>query len=384
MTAAPQRYDLDRVLRLGLTLLTIAAVVWLLVILSDVLIPFAVAILLAYLLNPVVNAFEERTGHRGAAVALTLAVLSALLAVTVPLVSWLVIKESIDAVEVLSSPELRTRLTDRFAPLLQWLEDHSVREQVREKIRQQIDQMDPQELQRLGSGLLHWLVQRGGGLLGAAAGLLGGVFNAILACSALVVILLYMIFLMLDFNSFQARWREHLPPAYREPIASFVNEFSDAMGRYFRGQFLVALISGVLLAIGFRIVGLRLSVVMGLLIGMLNMVPYLQVVGLIPALFLALLRGLESGGWLPGPLLATLAVFGVVQLIQDSLLVPRIMGQSTGLRPWVMLLSVFVWGKLLGFLGLTLAIPLSCLGLAYYRRFILKIPSAQAEPPEPC
>jgi predicted PurR-regulated permease PerM len=156
------------------------------------------------------------------------------------------------------------------------------------------------------------------------------------------------------------------------------------MGRYFRGQFLVALISGVLLAIGFRIVGLRLSVVMGLLIGMLNMVPYLQVVGLIPALFLALLRGLESGGWLPGPLLATLAVFGVVQLIQDSLLVPRIMGQSTGLRPWVMLLSVFVWGKLLGFLGLTLAIPLSCLGLAYYRRFILKIPSAQAEPPEPC
>ncbi len=67
-----------------------------------------------------------------------------------------------------------------------------------------------------------------------------------------------------------------------------------------------------------------------------------------------------------------LAVFAVVQLFQDAFLVPKIMGKSTGLKPWVILLGIFVWGKLLGFLGLVLAIPLSCLGLAYYRRFILK------------
>ena len=60
--------------------------------------------------------------------------------------------------------------------------------------------------------------------------------------------------------------------------------------------------------------------------------------------------------------------------VQDAVLVPRIMGQSTGLKPWVILLSIFVWGKLLGFLGLVLAIPLSCLGLAYYRRLILRHP----------
>ena len=67
-----------------------------------------------------------------------------------------------------------------------------------------------------------------------------------------------------------------------------------------------------------------------------------------------------------------LIVFAVVQLIQDAVLTPRILGKSTGLRPLVILLGVCVWGKLLGFLGLVLAIPLTCIGLAYYRKFILE------------
>jgi predicted PurR-regulated permease PerM len=66
------------------------------------------------------------------------------------------------------------------------------------------------------------------------------------------------------------------------------------------------------------------------------------------------------------------AVFAVVQVIQDALIVPRIMGNATGLRPVAILLGVFIWGKLLGFMGLLLAIPLTCLGIAYYRRFVLQ------------
>ncbi|MCH8854048.1 MAG: AI-2E family transporter, partial [Planctomycetes bacterium] len=106
--------------------------------------------------------------------------------------------------------------------------------------------------------------------------------------------------------------------------------------------------------------------------GLLNMVPYLQTVGFGPAILLALLKAFESEMSPLWPVLGIVIVFAVVQLIQDALLTPRIMGQATGLKPWVMLLSIFVWGKLLGFLGLVLAIPLSCLGLAYYRRSILK------------
>ena len=70
-------------------------------------------------------------------------------------------------------------------------------------------------------------------------------------------------------------------------------------------------------------------------------------------------------------LLLVVAVFAVAQLIQDAVLTPRIMGKATGLRPAIMLLGVCIWGQLLGFLGLVLAIPLTCLGLAYYRRVVL-------------
>jgi predicted PurR-regulated permease PerM len=80
-----------------------------------------------------------------------------------------------------------------------------------------------------------------------------------------------------------------------------------------------------------------------------------------------------------------LAVFAVVQLIQDGLLVPKIMGKQTGLRPVAMLLGLFIWGKLLGFLGLVLAIPLTCLGIAFYRRWVLgqsHAPAIAADPNE--
>ena len=86
---------------------------------------------------------------------------------------------------------------------------------------------------------------------------------------------------------------------------------------------------------------------------------------------LGLFRALETGSSVVESLLLVLLVFAVVQTIQDGLVAPRIIGKVTGLRPIAVLLGVFVWGKLLGFLGLVLAIPLTCLGIAYYSRFVL-------------
>jgi len=123
--------------------------------------------------------------------------------------------------------------------------------------------------------------------------------------------------------------------------------------------------------VGFTLIGLPMAIPFGLFIGLLNMVPYLQAVALVPAMLLAALRALEGDGSFVGSIGLTLLVFVVVQFVQDGLLTPRIMGQATGLRPILILLGVFIWGKLLGFLGLLLAIPLTCLGIAYYRRIVL-------------
>ena len=120
------------------------------------------------------------------------------------------------------------------------------------------------------------------------------------------------------------------------------------MSRYFRAQALVAAIVGVLFAIGFTLVGLPMGILLGLFIGLLNMVPYLQLVGLVPAGLLAVMHGLESGGDIWIILAQTGLVFVVAQAVQDVLLVPRIMGRVTGLSPAFILLALAVWGKLLG------------------------------------
>jgi predicted PurR-regulated permease PerM len=100
------------------------------------------------------------------------------------------------------------------------------------------------------------------------------------------------------------------------------------------------------------------------------MVPYLQIIGIVPAALMALCLALETGA----PVLTTLAITGsifvIVQLIQDMFLMPKIMGKATGLSPAMILLSISIWGKLLGFLGLVIALPMTCLVSAYYRRLL--------------
>lgn len=126
-----------------------------------------------------------------------------------------------------------------------------------------------------------------------------------------------------------------------------------------------------LLAIGFKIINFPLAITLGLFIGFLNLIPYLQTIGLIPMVLLALLRSAETGEnfWVLFGL--SLLVLIIVQAIQDLFLTPRIMGKAMGLNPAIILLSLSIWGTLLGFIGLIVALPLTTLCLSYYKRFIL-------------
>ena len=144
------------------------------------------------------------------------------------------------------------------------------------------------------------------------------------------------------------------------------------MNRYFRGQALVALISGLLCAIGFYFTGLPLAIVFGLFVGVLTLVPYLKTIALIPGLFLAYLQSVETGQSFGSIILWVSIVFIAVQVIEDLFLVPKIMGKVTGLNPAVILLSLSVWGSLMGFAGLIIALPFTSLIISYYKRFVLK------------
>ena len=201
--------------------------------------------------------------------------------------------------------------------------------------------------------------------------ILSNTFSILFSITIIFVILLYFIFILLDYEKIANGWIKLVPVRYRPFLQGLAEDVEMSMNRYFRGQSLIALCVGILLAIGFKIIGFPLAVTLGLFIGVLNLIPYMQAIGIIPMILLSLLKSAETGEnfWIIFGL--SLLVLGIVQCIQDLYLTPRIMGKAMGLNPAIILLSLSIWGTLLGFVGLIIALPLTTLCLSYYKRFIL-------------
>lgn len=410
MDGEHSRYTFDRVVRLVLSALVLIGVFLLMRYLSNVLLPFAAAVVLAYMLNPIVSALEKKTQGRGLAVVLTIGGLgivgAAMIAIIVPLM-------------VIQIGRFQNNLTDLGKDFSASIHNAGTTESPTVPEDESPEGTEQAEKTSLGLRELQegWVAFRGnldkprserfallyehvsGTYVGDAVAhlrrysqsdefsqlmvrmaknlALGGwsvvtfVVNLILGLTGLIVVALYLVFLLLDYPEYARTWRTFLPPQYRADIVDFLGQFHIALRRYLRGQAVVASIVGILMSIGFTIIGLPMAIPFGLFIGLLNMVPYLQTVAVVPAVMLAGLRAVDGGSSFVVSVALALAVMAIVQVIQDALITPRIVGKSTGLRPVAILLGVCVWGKLLGFLGLVLAIPLTCLGIAYYRRYIL-------------
>lgn len=195
--------------------------------------------------------------------------------------------------------------------------------------------------------------------------------NILFSIFASFIILLYVIFILLDYEAIAEGWLHLLPNKYRHFASHLVYDIQSGMNKYFRGQALVALCVGILFSIGFLIIDFPMAIALGLFIGALNMVPYLQIIGFFPTLILAILKAADTGDNFWVVIAGALAVFTIVQIIQDTLLVPKIMGKITGLNPAIILLSLSIWGSLMGMLGMIIALPLTTLMLSYYQRFII-------------
>ncbi len=358
---SPRPFTFDRVVRILISAAVAALVVWLLGYLSDVLIPFAVAFLLAYMINPLIGRIEKWVGHRTLAVFLGLALVAAAVAAA----GLLLVPAVVD--EVAQTGKLVTRMAKdaalaeraaRYVPsdLWAWTKEIAARK-------------DVQAAFQAGN---FWTLAEAAArkMLPGVWGLVTGTAGVLMSLLGLGVIGLYLVFVLIDYGRISRGWKELLPPGYRGPAAELVSDFEEAMSAYFRGQAAVAAICGVLFAAGFFAIGLPLGILLGLFLGLLNMVPYLQILGVLPAVLLALACAVQTGTsvWVVLGLVAL--VFVVVQIIQDALLVPRIMGKVTGLNPAMILLSLSIWGKLLGLLGLIIALPMTYLLLVYYRRFL--------------
>ena len=324
--------------------------------LSGVLLPFFLAWLIAYLIYPLVSFFQHklRLKNRIISIFCALFTLSVIGSVAFYLLVPPMIQEFLRVKDLLIEYFSTTHTASNVPTTLS------------EFIRQNIDlhileQMFSQE------NILDALkvtVPKLWSLISESINLLFGFFTVFL-------ILLYIVFILLDYESISEGWAHLMPKKYRKTVTGILNDVKDGMNRYFRGQALVALCVGILFSIGFLIYAFPLAIGLGLFIGALNMVPYLQIIGFVPTIMLAILKAADTGDNFWIIIASAAAVFIVVQIIQDGYLVPRIMGKITGLNPAIILLSLSIWGSLMGMLGMIIALPLTTLMLSYYQRYII-------------
>lgn len=344
-------YTFDRVVRILIAVGGFIGALWLLNILKGVLLPFLVAWLIAYILEPLVQHNKRLMGvrKRWLPIMATLFECALVLCAAAVFIVPSVIEEMHQVAGLLS--EYTTRDAQiAFIP-----------ESLHHYLKENID------FRKIAAGMTR---QDWNTILKTIGTFIAGSYNVVMDIFSWFVVLLYVVFIMLDYERLLRGFRRMIPPKYRQRTLRITNDIKSSMNLYFRGQALVAAIVGILFCIGFLIVGLPLAVVLGLFIGVLNMVPYLQLISLIPTTLLCIVYSANTDVDFWGIWWACMAVYVVVQCIQDLFLTPKIMGKAMGLNPALILLSLSVWGTLLGFIGLIIALPLTTLLLAYYNTYI--------------
>ena len=352
--------DFDRFIRGLLFLAVITVLVLGLRWLSPVLIPFFAAWAIAWILAPVVNFFQNtcRLRSRVLSVLITLALLIGLASAVV----WLIIPPLIDGVTQIKEALLSYLASGhiRNIHLPEWL-DHLM--------QQWLDQEKIQSMLRSDN------------LMKTIRETLPHVWNMLVSTANLVMSLvgaafgaLYLFFLLLDYDYYTTAWINWLPRTQRNFFRRLSEDLGNNMRGYFRGQALVALSNCVMFTLGFWVIGLPMPLGMGLFVGLISFIPYVQVVGFAPAAVLALMEMSDTGRSFWGLMALVLLVYIVVQVLQDTVFTPRIMGKIMGLSSAMVLLSLSIWSYMAGIIGLIIALPLTTIILAYYKRYILKEP----------
>lgn len=352
-----QRYDLDRTVRLVINCVLFVGFVWLVNTLKGVLLPFCIGCLIAYLLEPFVQFNRRLLNLHGRTIAtfVTLFEIIFFLTVILYIVIPIIIRESTQMAGLLKN-YAHNDFQIPFIP-----------ESIHDFIRNNVDfELIARKLSRD-----EWRKMLENGF-SASWQVITGSISFVMSLLGWVIVFLYVVFIMIDYEKLSRGFRRMVVPKYRRIVFKIGRDVKQSMNHYFRGQALVAFIVGVLFSIGFVIIGLPLAIVLGMFIGLLNMVPYLQVISLVPATLLCIVVavGGETSFWsLFGQMIA---VYCVVQVIQDFFLTPKIIGKAMSLNPALIFLSLSVWGTLLGFIGLIIAIPLTTLLLAYYDEYFIK------------
>ena len=352
-----KKITFDSFIRGIISVLIIIGILYLVNYLSGVLLPFFIAWLLAYMIYPLVTFFQYKLKVKNRVASIFIAMLVLLTTLTLAFVVLVppIIEEF---------GKVKELLTTYF---IEGTQQAHISGTIANFIKENINMAQVQNA--LNEENITNMIRS---ILPKAWNIFTQSVNIIASILATFIVLLYTFFILLDYEAIGSGWTGLVPKKYRETSIRIVNDVKDGMNRYFRGQALVAFLVGVLFSIGFVIIDFPLAIGFGLFIGLLNMVPYLQLIALVPTVLLALLKAADTGENFWWILACALIVFCVVQVIQDGFIVPKVMGKITGLNPAIILLSLSIWGALMGVVGMIIALPCTTILLSYYKRYIKK------------
>ena len=345
----------DRFVRGMLITFLVGAILFVTNYLSSVLLPFFIAWLLAYLLYPIVKFVQCRLHVPGRVLSIIVTLLFVI--AVIGGILYLIIPPMIEQFEKLGELVTRylhetTHINNFPLAIRQWIDENGNEIQKFFKNKEVTD-----AIRKAMPRLFEVITQTA---------------TVLISIITSMVTLIYLFFILMDYETLSAGFIRMFPKKSRPFWRSLMDDVETQLDSYVRGQSLVALCIGVLFCIGFTIIGFPMAIGLGILIGLLSLVPYLHGFAFIPMILLSALKAVDTGEnfWIIFG--SAVIVFVVVQAITDMVLTPKIMGKAMGLNPAILLLSLSVWGALLGFIGLIVALPLTTLLIAYYKRYVVK------------
>jgi predicted PurR-regulated permease PerM len=408
-----------RILWVSVTALAVAVVLallgllawglgWLVHVLSPILWPLAIAGILAYLLDPLVNLFTKRRVPRGVAILLVFIIcVGAVLAVMANVVPRLIYetKNLVDRVPDYSL-QVQTNLSH-------FISDKPVLQEWKEKYwpwggsgsSTNVSRPDEEGQMTTGTNeatapiygpiqpdgaptkeVTQWALKSLGQVLPEVGNWLLERLKTVASWAGMIIGLalvpVFVFYFLLEKSSIEKTWTDYLPvqeSKFKEEAVFVLKAINDYMIVFFRGQVVVAMCIGVMLTIGFLILGLNYAVLLGLLAGVLSIVPYLgAILTIVPSVVLAAIQ--FKDWWHP---LLVIAVFALVQMMEGLVISPKIMGDRVGLHPMTIIIAVLVGTTLMGgILGGILAIPLTAALRVLMFRYVWKERQAPPTPDE--
>ena len=361
-----KKFNFDITVKIIFTGIILLALFFLIKYLSPVLTPFICSLFLLYFLNPLVEFFEKIIKSRTLAVWITIFLFLTFMILFIMFLIPNIKKELLEVHDII----IKIANTDNVID--EKISGNALISFYLNKLKTYITNNSTLIYFFNEENLKNITLELSKKLFPTLMTLFIGTANFFIWIAEIFIILVYLFFMLFGYKKIKEDFINLFPMKIKKNILNFLYTFNNAMNSYFKGQFLVAFFVGILFTTCFLIIKLPMAIILGIFFGFLNIIPYMQIFGFIPAIFLSIIKSIQSGVMLWQTILYTLIVILIVQTLQELILVPKIIGKKMKINPIMIILSLSIWGKLFGFFGFLIAIPISCLSLEYYKKLINK------------